>query len=251
MAEKKLKKSNGKEEGCNIHQEEQSEMLPRKLSRSPSFPYTLPDDIDVVWNWYSPTSKPQYFKPKVKVQQSPKLLVKRHPSHEQITAFNKLVEELKTLTNPNTVQENTYTSNDDDNKDYLNAFDDSLDADLISISQMVEQSVSQNIHTDKEMMTSKHSKPTHTLIGNDSFDCILASIKDEDLNLENGTNATKLVATIKENSPVKCSAEEIEQKRLQALARREAKKMRDNIERNRQEALKRLALTRKRKILQQ
>ncbi|KAK5648705.1 hypothetical protein RI129_003597 [Pyrocoelia pectoralis] len=253
MAEKKLKKYNGKEEGCNIDQDEQSETLSRKLSRSPSFPYTLPDDIDVVWNWYSPTSKPskpQYFKPKVKVQQSPKLLVKRHPSHEQVTAFNKLVEELKTLTNPNTVQENTDTSHDDDNKDYLNAFDDSLDADLISISQMVEQSVSQNTHTDKQTIASKHPKPTETVIANDSFDCILASIKDEDLNLENGKNTTKLITTIKDNSPVKCSAEEIEQKRLQALARREAKKMQDNIERNRQEALKRLALTKKRKILQ-
>ncbi|KAB0796960.1 hypothetical protein PPYR_11021 [Photinus pyralis] len=231
MADKRLKLNNGKEEG------EPSESLSRKLTSSPTFPYSLPDDVDVVWNWYSPTSQPQYFKPKVKVQQSPKILVKRHPSREQITAFNKLVEELKTFTNPNTVQEEL-------DRDYADVFDDSLDEELLIISQKVEQSVSQKVPA--------HSDISNDSLGNDSFDCALASIKDEDLNLqkEQKTSKTQLTTSLKEDQPIKCSAEEIEQKRLQALARLEAKKMQNNIERNRQEALKRLALTRKRKLLQ-
>ncbi|KAJ8934451.1 hypothetical protein NQ314_013325 [Rhamnusium bicolor] len=47
------------------------------------------------------------------------------------------------------------------------------------------------------------------------------------------------------DSPMKCTPVEIEQKRLQALAKLEAKRQQDAIERKRQEALKRLELNRK------
>lgn len=54
---------------------------------------------------------------------------------------------------------------------------------------------------------------------------------------------------IAETSPIKCSPEEIEQKRRQALAKLEAKKQ-SVIEKNRQEALKRLQLSRQRRALE-
>lgn len=51
-------------------------------------------------------------------------------------------------------------------------------------------------------------------------------------------------------SPIKCSPEEIEQKRLQALAKLNAKKGLTVIEKNRQEAIKRLQMNRQRRIQQ-
>lgn len=46
-------------------------------------------------------------------------------------------------------------------------------------------------------------------------------------------------------APIQCSMEEIEQKRLQALAKREAKRQQDIIEQKRQEAVRRLEMNRK------
>lgn len=46
-------------------------------------------------------------------------------------------------------------------------------------------------------------------------------------------------------APAKCSLDEIERKRLEALAKREAKRQQEFIERKRQEALKKLEIRRK------
>lgn len=47
---------------------------------------------------------------------------------------------------------------------------------------------------------------------------------------------------------MKCSPEEIEQKRLQALAKLHAKKKQDAIEKKKQEALKRLEVNKRKRI---
>ena len=56
-----------------------------------------------------------------------------------------------------------------------------------------------------------------------------------------------LYILVDEMSPIMCSPEEIEQKRLQALAKLQAKKNVDIIERNRKEAIKRLQMNKLKK----
>ncbi|XP_022909777.2 uncharacterized protein [Onthophagus taurus] len=66
-------------------------------------------------------------------------------------------------------------------------------------------------------------------------------------NLQSTSETIPLKVPKVEESPIKCSPEEIEQKRLQALAKLEAKKKQDIIERNRREALKRLEMNKKKR----
>ncbi|KAK4884339.1 hypothetical protein RN001_000610 [Aquatica leii] len=248
VPDKKLVKSSNKEDAgnkCNGHSERIKTTPSSKLSYSPMFPYSQQEDadnIDVMWDWYSPKSKPRICKQKLKVEQSPKLLVKRHPSNDQISVFNKLEEELKSLTKKTKSNENKSLINSKELNDFFN---DSMEEELLMCSQQVEDSV-KNIQENRIKVKLKSEVDSANQIENDSFDCMLAAIKDEDLNLEDQDKTTGVI--LKDESPIKCSPEEIEQKRLQALARLEAKKTQNIIEQNRQQALKRLELSRKRRI---
>ncbi|KAF2892492.1 hypothetical protein ILUMI_13711 [Ignelater luminosus] len=316
------------------------------------------ENIDVIWDWNSPQSKPRTYKHKKKtVHNSPKLPVKRHPSNNQIDVFNKLKEEFEMLkshvvenasTKSNELASNTHKelgykgiTNLDD------IFNDSMEEQLVICSQNAEHELqanenlpSQNTPIECANNLNPHKKESslnrilfnddvskpkiaknnnyvlnegarnsktairsstasrfvnndnHNKIADDSFDFLLQTLNDEDLELNNPSVhndkkviktdlceqskqanvkisqqcsaeeierkrkealaklETKKKQTSESESPIKCSPEEIEQKRLQAIAKLEAKKKQDIIERNRQEALKRLELNKKKRALQ-
>jgi len=286
------------------------------------------DNIDVMWDWYSPQSKPRVRKQKrIHQQQSPKLPIKRQPSNNQIAIFDKLREDLETLRDQiNTKHTETRNLNHKETKhqpnlsDLEDVFNDSMDEQLIRCSQEVEnkvtgvssnQKVVQDI--DNNLPLEKHVQILDTYgseavnksnnysilnkidsctrnfrnineaqnsidrivlnyldtnenkIADDSFDCLLETLKDEDLPLgskvpTNPTNkptCSNIQNKEKDESPIKCSAEEIEKKRKEALAKLETKKKNifenespincspEEIEKKRKEALAKLETKKK------
>ncbi|KAF5291312.1 hypothetical protein FQA39_LY03463 [Lamprigera yunnana] len=208
------------------------------------------DNIDVVWDWQSPKSKQKVYKKRTKiVQSSPKTSIKRHPSNDQILGYSKLGEELKTLTDKITIESKETKANDrcsSKTKDLEEFFNDSMEEILLKCSQQVEYII--DTSTPKKLSFEEQSDNLKSMkhrIENDSLDSILEAFNEEDFKVENKRNEMP-----KEESPIKCSPEEIEQKRLQALAKLEDKKIQKIIEQKQREALKRLEFSRKRKVLQ-
>lgn len=124
-------------------------------------------NVDVVWDWNSPQSKqrPKRSQKRLILSQSPKVLVKRYPSNNQIQNFEKLREELQALREAialpdneeslmlSPVEEAQYKDvNNDQNvndalpltqdmcmrENYEDLFNDSADEDLVLCTQKLE-----------------------------------------------------------------------------------------------------------------
>lgn len=207
------------------------------------------DDADVVWDWNSPRCK--YNRNSVKNkrikashQQSPKLTLKRHPSNNQVPAFEKIKEQFEELTKEvKTGGGGTSTSKKTLFDDTI--FDDSIDDEqLVLCSQRVEE----------EVKCVVQEKRVGDDLADDSFDLVLEQLDDNKFEQLTQPMVVSEVKTSDGNSsfcegesPVRCSPEEIEQKRLQALERLQAKRKQQIIEKNRQEAIKRLEESKKKR----
>lgn len=208
------------------------------------------EEIDVTWDWNSPRSKYNTNAVKKKrirdtpTLQSPKLTMKRHHSNNQIPAFDKIKEEMAELRNR--VIGSTSASN---NKPLDVVFDDSVEQELVLCSQQVEAQIE---------CLQKQNQVVSEGFADDSFDLVLEQLDDDKIEqlsqpvkkeeLSKPVNSVlvePVIVSDGEISPVKCSPEEIEQKRLQALEKLQAKKKQQIIEKNRLEALKRLERNKK------
>lgn len=195
------------------------------------------EDVDVAWDWNSPRRKFKRKKRTVREQQpSPKLVLKRHPSNSQVPIFDKLKEQIAEL------QKEVIGCGSKDVFDD-SIFDDSIEKELVLCSQKIEQQL-KNIPNGATLTVDDN-------LADDSFDLVLQQLDDD--KLEELTQRAPMIVKscdssfVEELSPVKCSPEEIEQKRLQALEKLQAKKKQQIIEKNRREALKRLEMSRKKK----
>lgn len=221
--------------------------------------YTQEDreNIDVIWDWNSPQSKPRTYKHKMKtVHNSPKLPVKRHPSNNQIEVFNKLKEEFEMLKNEHINSESNELASNTQKK--LNCrgitnlddiFNDSMEEQLLICSQNAEHQLQANKNFLSDNQPSNYASSSHrkesrldkilfendvskpkiaknnnyvlnegsknvnitsrgsttsrfingntNKIADDSFDFLLGTLNDEDLELNNPTTQgdTKIVKT--------------------------------------------------------
>lgn len=196
------------------------------------------EGFDVAWDWSSPrrnsnqnTMKAKKKRISVVSQRSPRVTFKRHGSHNQIPVFDKIREQMAEL-------QSAITSSA--NNDVFD--DDSIEQELVLCSQKVEEQV--------ECLQQQNTPVFSEGFADDSFDLMLEQIDDDKLlqltqpPVKVGEASSEAISE-SESSPVKCSPEEIEQKRLQALKKLEAKKRQQIIEKNRQEALKRLERNKK------
>lgn len=215
------------------------------------------EEIDVTWDWNSPHSKRnQNIAKKKRIRDtalhSPKLTLKRHASNNQMPVFDKIKEQMVELRNQ------VINSANHKNLFGETVFDDSIEQELVLCSQKVEAQI--------ECLQQQNHEVVKEKLADDSFDLILEQLDDEKIEqlsqpvkveksappvnserVERLTDA--VIVSDGEVSPVKCSPEEIEQKRLQALEKLQAKKKQQIIERNRQEALRRLEKNKKKLAL--
>lgn len=217
------------------------------------------EEIDVTWDWNSPRSKHNTNIPKKKrirdtALQSPKLTMKRHHSNNQIPAFEKIKEEMAELRN-----RVIGSSSSISNKKSLDVlFDDSVEQELVLCSQQVEAQI-EGLQKQNRVLSEDLADDSFDLaleqLDSDKIEQLSQPVRKEELNQPvkfepmNSALSEQLIQPVivsdSEVSPVKCSPEEIEQKRLQALEKLQAKKKQQIIERNRQEALKRLERSKK------
>lgn len=197
------------------------------------------EEIDVAWDWNSPRCKHnRNFVKKKKItsthQHSPKLTLRRHHSDNQLPAFEKIKEQIAELR-----KEVIGGSSSNRNLFDDSVFDDSIEEQLVLCSQRVEEAVIKKENFDD--------------LADDSFDLVLEQLDDD--KFEQLTQPVIVDSEVRTSdssfsevaSPIKCSPEEIEQKRLQALERLQAKKKEQIIEKKRQEALKRLEMNKKKR----
>lgn len=220
------------------------------------------EGFDVTWDWNSPRCKRDRNVTKKKrirdtAQHSPKLSLKRHLSNNQIPVFDQIKKQMTELRNE--IIGISSTSNNNHPVDTF--FDDSVEQELVLCSEKVEA----------QMATfKKEDHVIHEDFADDSFDLVLEQLDEEEIlqltqpkkqeephqiseikpvNNKLCGHQQPVVLSDSESSPMKCSPQEIEQKRLLALEKLESKKRQQIIEKNRQEALKRLAKNRKKTTL--
>ncbi|KAG5891422.1 hypothetical protein JTB14_031488 [Gonioctena quinquepunctata] len=168
------------------------------------------ENVDVVWDWNSPQGKSFSKKSKKRLilSQSPKVPIKRHPSHNSVQGFEKLREEIQALRNEIAIPENEdllrlspveeadYKNISDnslmdqmlENDDFDNLFNSPLNAQLIELSvknsgilddpmpnrENVAVSPHKNLSFRKVNKNSDISK-----LANDSFEALLGEVDIE------------------------------------------------------------------------
>ena len=148
-------------------------------------PYTqdVSDDLDVVWEWNSPSTKCKEPTKKavVCVEESPRRVVKRCPSNKDPQVSHKLKKDLEVLKMQ--VRDNLNQMVEFENFD-----DDSFDEQLLLCSQRAENEYSRSNSSNRSLIKAKsditlevRSNNLDSMLFNDSFDSAVQKFSDDHL----------------------------------------------------------------------
>ncbi|XP_017771618.1 PREDICTED: uncharacterized protein LOC108559013 [Nicrophorus vespilloides] len=114
------------------------------------------ENVDVMWDWNSPQSKLNLHRKQKRLLQtaSPKLPIKKQSSSTQLENFDNLKEQLKAFQeeiNPeNDSQLESHDSTDNNSESFDNLFDDSIEDQLILVSQQIEAKYEKDVQPAEE-----------------------------------------------------------------------------------------------------